>query len=310
MTPNPALTSKPYILSDRHRFEVYHENIENTEADVLVSSTGTSARLSNKISKSLVAAGGEEIRTQIQRLKPIAEGTIAITNAGQIQGSKYIFHTVPTSSDIGRYADLKLIDKITRRCIQLADLLEVSSVAIPPLGSGRGRLKKDEVVRTILHAAVDSLQDCKSVERVIFASTDNPKTYQHYHNHIVVQLMLTQRAQAIVALLSELPPAMYSVVGGMLQQMDRLQEQAALPIRGDEVAARTEVLQAEADALARSAQELGRALPANVGTQAVQLIIATGKAVVENVAFGAIAQQNSVAALDVAVGRDVHGDIR
>ena len=310
MTPNPPLNTKPYLLSDQHRFEVFHGRLEDTEADVLVSSTGPSARLSNSISKSIVAAGGEGIRAQIGHLKPIPEGSIAITTAGNIRGSKYIFHTVPTSSELGRYADVKLIDKITRRCIQLADLLEMSSVAIPPLGSGRGRRKKDEVVRTILRAAVGSLQDCQSLERVIFAGTDNPETYQHYHNHIVVQLMLTQRAQAIVALLSELPPTMYSVVGRLLQQMDSLQEQAAQPIGEEEVAARSEALQAEADALARSAQELGRALPPDVGTQAVQLIIATGNAVVDNVAFGAIAQQNSVAALGIAVGRDVHGGIR
>jgi len=166
-------------------------------------------------------------------------------------------------------------------------------------------------VRTILAAAVDALQDCQSVKRVIFATT-NSHTYQHYHNHIVVQLMLAQRAQAIAALLPQLPPALYGVVGKLLQQMDRLQEQAAQPLKGHEVAARTEALQVEADALTRAARELGRALPANVNNQAVQLVIATGNAVVKNVAFGAIAQHGSVAAGPggIAAGRDVHGDIQ
>ena len=313
MSPNPPLTSTPYQLSDHHRFELFPGDIVETGAAVLLSSTGPSARLTNKISKAIIKAsgeqGGKEIRAQVKRLKPIAEGAIAITTAGSIPGTRYIFHTVPTSRDIGRYADVQLIDKIIRRCINLADLLELPSVAIPPLGSGRGRRKKDEVVRTIMAAAVDALQDCQSVKSVIFATT-NPQTYQHYHDHIVVQLMLAQRAQAIAALLPELPPALYGVVGKLLQQMDSLQEQAAQPVKEDEVVARTEALQAEADALARSAQELGRALPANVGAQAVQLIIATGDAVVKNVTFGVIAQHGSVAARDIAVGRDVHGGVR
>ena len=312
MSPDPPLNSTPYALSDRHRFELYPGNIAETGAAVLVSSTGPSALLTNKISKAILTASGEqgskEIRAQVKRLRPIAEGAIAVTTAGSIPGSQYVFHTVPTSADIGRYADIQLIDKIIRRCIHLVDLLELPSVAIPPLGSGRGRRGKDEVVRTILGAAVDALPNCHSVQSVIFATT-NPRTYQHYHNHIVVQLMLAQRAQKIAALLPVLPPALYGVVGKLLQQMDRLQEQAAQPIEKDEVALRTEALQAEADALARSAQELGRAMPANVDTSALQLVIATGDAVVKNVTFGVIAQHGSVAAGNIAVGRDVHGGI-
>jgi len=313
MPPTPPLSSTPYQLSDHHRFELYPGNIVETGAAVLLSSTGPSARLTNKISKAIIAAsgeqGGEEIRAQVQRLKPIAEGSIAITTAGSISGTRYIFHTVPTRAEIARYADVQLIDKIIRRCIHLADLLELPSVAIPPLGSGRGRRRKDEVVRTILAAAVDVLQECQSVKSIIFATT-NPQTYRHYHDHIVVQLMLAQRAQAIAALLPELPPALYGVVGKLLQQMDRLQEQAAQQIGKDEVIVRTETLRAEADALTRAARELGQALPANVDTSAVQLVIATGDAVVKNVTFGVIAQQGSVAARDIAVGRDVYGGVR
>jgi len=92
--------------------------------------------------------------------------------------------------------------------------------------------------------------------------------------------------------------------------MARLQEQAAQPIGKDEVIVRTETLRAEADALTRAARELGQALPANVDTSAVQLVIATGDAVVKNVTFGVIAQQGSVAARDIAVGRDVYGGVR
>jgi len=310
MSSNPPLASTPYPLSDRHRFELYPGDIVETGAGALVSSTGPTVRLTNKISKAIIAAGGEEIRTQVRSLKPIPQGSIAITTAGRIAGAKYVFHTVPTSKAVGRRADFPLIDKIIRRCIRLADLLELPSIAIPPLGSGRGRRKKDDVVRTILAAAVDALPDCQTVERVIFATT-NPQTYQHFHNRIVVQVVLAQRAQAIAALLPQLPPALYGIVGRLLQQMDRLQEQAAQPIKAHEAAARTEALQAEADALTRAAQELGRALPANVGAQAVQLVIATGEAVVKNVTFGAIAQDHSVAAGPggIAVGGDVDGGI-
>ena len=103
MPPTPPLSSTPYQLSDHHRFELYPGDIVETGAAVLLSSTGPSARLTNKISKAIIAAsgeqGGKEIRAQVQRLKPIAEGSIAITTAGSISGTRYIFHTVPTRGD-------------------------------------------------------------------------------------------------------------------------------------------------------------------------------------------------------------------
>ena len=304
MTPHKPLQAAPYRLSERHTFELYLGDITESGAEVIVSSTGTMARLSNKLSRAVITAGGEEIRAQMRSLKPIPQGSIAITTAGRIKDAKYVFHTVPTSKERRGYADFRLIDKIVRRCIQLADLLELHSLAIPPLGSGRGRRKKDDVVRTILLAAVDSLQRCRSLERVIFATT-NPETYQHFHNRIVVQIMLAQNAQNIVALLPQLPPALYGTVGALLQQMDRLQEQAAQRVTAANVEAQLQALQAEAESLSRVARELSQALPAHVDAAAVQMVIATGNAIVSNVTFGAIAQQGGVAALHMAAGRDI-----
>lgn len=314
----------PYTLFGRELLP-FHGDIAACGAAVIVNSVGPTARLSNDISQAIArAAGGVELlRGYLAGLLPLAEGAVAITPAGRLRLTKYIFHVVPTARASGRRASAAYIDQLTRRCIQLADLLEMPSIAIPPLGGGRGRGDKEEIVRIILEAAVDSLRQCRVLHTLIFAATD-AATYLRYHNRIVAALVLEQRRQEIVALLPLIPPAHYQAAGRLLLEMDALRVQAgALTLTltaVEELAAGVEALASQAAVVAGIAAELAGALPGDVDRDAITGAAAASRRIVHNIYHVAIAHGPGAAAASgdsaaaggggVAVRGNVYGDVR
>ncbi len=317
MAEKPGVT--PYTLFGR-RLLPYHGDIAACGAAVIVNSTGPSARLSNDISQAIArAAGGPELlRGYLAGLLPLAEGGVAITPAGRLPDTKYIFHVVPTAKARGRRASAAAIDQITRRCVELADLLDMPSIAIPPLGGGRGRGDKEEIVRIILEAAVDSLRHCRTLHTLIFAATD-AATYLRYHNRIVAALVLAQRRQEIVALLPLIPPAHYQTAGRLLLAMDALRVQAGALPGTEALAAGVAALAAQAEAVAAIAAELAQALPEEVEGGVIAAAAAASQRIVHNIYHVAIAHGGGAAVAGggaaaagggVAVAGSVYGDVQ
>ncbi len=301
-------SAEPYPFFGRQLLP-YRGNIAEAPASVIVNTTGPTAQLSNPLSKAITqAAGGKEVmRAYLHDLLPIREGTVAITPAGKIRQAKYIFHVVPTATAKGRTASDEYIGKLTRRVIELADLLEMPSIAIPPMGGGRGRATKEDVVRVILEAGIDSLAGCQYLQTIVFATTDEA-TYRRYHNHIVVSLALKQRQKEIVALLPLIQPALYGDVGRVWLQMEALRERASQITDDDQFDLHIADLRTDVAALVSDAGKLIEALPANKA-ETLRAVIATGQTIVNNVAIaqgaGAVAASGGV-----AVGGNVYGDIQ
>lgn len=306
-----SLQGKPYFFFGRELLP-YHGNIAETGASVIVSTTGPQARLSNPVSRAVaLAAGGVSVmKSYLDRLTPIAEGAIAITPAGKIAETKYIFHVVPTAKAEGRAANVEYIDRLTRRAVRRADLLEVESLAIPPMGGGRGRADKEEVVRVILEAATSSLADCRHLRTVLFATT-NAATYLRYHNQIVISVVLAQRRREVVAVLPMMQPGLYGSFGRVLLEMAAVHEQAGQITRQRELHAGLEELEDRVEVLVRDATALIQTLPAEgAAVEALQAVINCGYNIVYNVAIAQGTGSVAASGGGVAAGGNVYGDIQ
>lgn len=115
-------------------------NILESQADVIVNSSGSSMTMSDGLTKAIREAGGDVIREDAQKKLPVIIGDTIVTTAGSLT-QKYVFHciTIDKSSDhsntpegisnddINQYIIGHSIDK----CFLLLHALELKSIAFP-----------------------------------------------------------------------------------------------------------------------------------------------------------------------------------
>lgn len=265
--------SSGYIFSG-HVIEPKLTDITKTGAAVIVNSVGSKASFRNPIAQAIMKEAGEEVRTEVHRYTPIKPGRVVVTHAGKLQMARYIFHTVITSAETNYYENPALVVRVTTRCVQLADLLDQPTIAIPFFGTGFGRGKPEEVIKQMLNVIVQLLPDCNSLERITFATT-NEAHLALFHNLALVDLALARREDELKKSLRFFPVTLYGLVGQLLQKMEDARQSGDNP---------QELLQ-QADGLVKVGLELADKLPhgdtAIAGT--VQLIIATGGSIIKNV---------------------------
>ncbi|HET7856235.1 MAG TPA: macro domain-containing protein [Gaiellaceae bacterium] len=109
-------------------------------------------------------SGGEEIEREAVAKGPIDVGDAIATGAGRLK-AKHVIHGAVMGQDLRTSGDL--IERTTRRCLEVADDLGCRSLALPAFGTGVGGFPLDECAR-IMVAAVGEHEPA-TLERVVFA---------------------------------------------------------------------------------------------------------------------------------------------
>jgi O-acetyl-ADP-ribose deacetylase (regulator of RNase III) len=268
-------------------------DIAQTGAAVIVNSIGSRASFRNPIAQAILAGAGQSVREEVLHHRPLAAGSIVITHAGNLPATSYLFHAIVTSAETKRKANPELIVRVTARCIQLADLLDQPTIALPLLGSGLGRAQPSVVIRQMLRAVLDRLPHCEALRTIVFATT-SAERFALFNTRVLAALALAQRERELRAALPNLPVALLPLAAGLLQQLVAARQAAS----GGEGAADADdtALAQQAEALQRQAAGLisaGRELYAELerrplerpdtAPHIVQLIIATGGSIIEHV---------------------------
>lgn len=264
-----------YEFSSKKFIEPRLCDITTTGAAVIVNSIGSRANFRNSIAQSVLRACGDEIKDEVQRYRLIPSGGVIITHAGRLmKETLYLFHVVVTSIDAGYKTDPKLITPVTTRCVKLADLLVQPTIAIPPFGVGMGRGDSLEIVKKMLNTIIALLPFCKSLEKIIFATT-NKDHFALFHNLALADIALAKHEQEIKDALPGFPPSMYGLVGDLLLRLEKARHAGDNP----------QNLLQQADGLVKVARELKEKLPSQSDSVAgtVQLVIATGGSIISNV---------------------------
>jgi len=147
-------------------------------------------------------------------------------------------------------------------------------MALPPLGTGKGRASSVKVIKQMLNVILDILPTCKSLREIIFATTSE-KTFALFNNRVLADTALVRQEQALKDALPGMPPSLYGLVGDLLQRMEWARQAGDSPTE----------LQKQAEGLIRVGEELKKRLPPSSGSEPdiAQLIIATGGSIVQNV---------------------------
>ena len=145
-------------------------NILDSQAEVIVNSSGSKMTMSGGLTKVIREVGGEVIREDAQTKLPVNVGDAVVTTAGRLR-QKYVFHCITidksvdhsdtpdgiSEDDIHQYIIGHSIDK----CFQLLHAMDLKSIAFPAIGAGGADIPFDKVAIVMSEAIARNLRRTK-----------------------------------------------------------------------------------------------------------------------------------------------------
>src|SRR5215207_6667283 len=107
------------------------ENILESRAEVLVSSDDYMLSMGGGVSMAIARAAGSAMRLDAAKSLPRQLGDVVVTTAGALD-ARYVFHVVtigPEVNEARRDTTEVLVKRATERCLDLMDVLDVSSIS-------------------------------------------------------------------------------------------------------------------------------------------------------------------------------------
>jgi O-acetyl-ADP-ribose deacetylase (regulator of RNase III) len=144
--------------------EVVEGDITALDVDAIANAANDHLWMGAGVAGAIKRAGGEEIEREAVALGPIDPGEAVATGGGRLRAS-HVVHGAVMGQDLR--TDATLVERTTRRCLEVADGLGAGSLALPAFGTGVGGFALDECAR-IMVAAVRAYQP-SHLERVVFA---------------------------------------------------------------------------------------------------------------------------------------------
>ena len=146
------------------RIEVVEGDITALAVDAIANAANDHLWMGAGVAGAIKRAGGDEIEREAVAKGPIEVGDAVATAAGRLE-ARYVVHGAVMGQDLRTSAEA--IARTTRRCLELADELGCSSIALPAFGTGVGGFPLAECARLMVGAARDF--EPASLRRVVFA---------------------------------------------------------------------------------------------------------------------------------------------
>ena len=143
---------------------VVEGDITQLDVDAIANAANDHLWMGAGVAGAIKRAGGEEIEREAVAKGPIAVGDAVATGAGRLT-ARYVVHGAVMGQDLRTSADL--VRRTTVRCLEVADEVGVTSLALPAFGTGVGGFPLDECAR-IMVSAVRS-HEPGTLQQVVFA---------------------------------------------------------------------------------------------------------------------------------------------
>lgn len=144
--------------------EVVAGDITALDVDAIANAANDRLWMGAGVAGAIKRAGGEEIEREAVAKGPIEVGDAVATGAGRLS-ARYVVHGAVMGQDLRTSG--ALIERVTRRCLEVADELGCESIALPAFGTGVGGFPLDECAR--LMAAAARAYEPRTLRRVVFA---------------------------------------------------------------------------------------------------------------------------------------------
>ena len=141
-------------------------DLTTSQADVLVSSDNDMLTMGGGVSAAILRAGGEAILLDASKKIPAEVGDVLVTTAGTLP-AKHVFHAITIGE--GVLDAREIVRRATRKCLNLIDVLGLSSIAFPAIGAGSAGFAYDDVAVEMADVIAEQLRcGSRAIEVTIY----------------------------------------------------------------------------------------------------------------------------------------------
>jgi O-acetyl-ADP-ribose deacetylase (regulator of RNase III) len=141
-------------------------DITDWEVDAIVNAANSTLAMGAGVAGAIKRKGGVIIEEEALRQGPVEVGQAVLTTGGNLMAT-HVIHAALMGPDLK--TDAEKIATTTRAVLALADKHRLTSIAMPALGTGVGRVPPAVSAQAMLEAVVAHLKSgTSSVKRVVF----------------------------------------------------------------------------------------------------------------------------------------------
>jgi O-acetyl-ADP-ribose deacetylase (regulator of RNase III) len=166
-------------------------DITNVDADAIVNAANNRLWMGSGVAGAIKQAGGKIIEEEAVAQGPIPVGEAVVTTGGALK-AKHVIHAAAMGQDFE--TDQQRIEAATKNSLKRAAEWNLSSVALPALGTGVGRFPMSSCAEVMLTAAVDFLDEPSTLQKVIFVLYDEG-SYHAFREELTRMFSLQSRAK-------------------------------------------------------------------------------------------------------------------
>jgi O-acetyl-ADP-ribose deacetylase (regulator of RNase III) len=141
-------------------------DITDAQVDAVINAANSSLAMGAGVAGALKRKGGVIIEEEAMQQGPVEVGEAVLTTGGNLIAS-HVIHAAVMGTDLK--TDPEIIARSTKAILALADKQRLSSLALPALGTGVGRVPAPASAQAMLGTVVEHLKGGKSsLKRIVF----------------------------------------------------------------------------------------------------------------------------------------------
>lgn len=153
---------------------IKHGSILHEECDAIVNPANSSGYMGGGVAEVIKKVGGQEIEDEAISQAPINIGKAIATDAGVLK-CRHVIHA-PTMERPAERTDETKVCHALQAALELAEELNVHSLAIPGMGTGVGGLEKQEAARIMIQVIKE--HQAGFIEEIILVDVDEQMVKQ------------------------------------------------------------------------------------------------------------------------------------
>ena len=153
-----------------YSIEVIQGDITKADVDAIVNAANNEFWMGSGVAGAIKAAGGEVIEQEAMKKGPVMPGEAIWTSAGRLP-YRYVIHAAVMGQDLRTSGEL--IRRATVASLDLAEQLEVTSLALPAFGTGVGGFPMTACANIMVTAARGYAPMARHLQRVVFCLYDS-----------------------------------------------------------------------------------------------------------------------------------------
>ena len=159
-----------------YTLRIYLGDITDLAVDAIVNSENEDMRMDhpegNSVSAAIRRRGGEKIARELARSGPVPLGAVRVTGGGDL-AAPFVLHPAVVWERQGvRYTDARVLETACRQTLATAELMSLSSIALPAFGVGSARYPGIDAARIVVRGILDFFATAPRLATVTLAIKD------------------------------------------------------------------------------------------------------------------------------------------